>query len=408
MRKIKHPGTVGIRWVLIICLCSLGSIDKAFTQSKEELIEQKKETQDDIEYTNNILKETRRSRIATVDRVRIINSRIELRSKLIGSINEEINLIEEEIKDKQNLIESLESDLERVKNEYEQLIRYAYRNRGQKERMMFILSADNFNQAYKRIKYIQNYSQYRKQQAEFISVLRERIEEEIELLETQKIEKEALGLEKSNENRSLQKEMTEQNLLIGDLQRREKELKQRIEEKRRIAERLEREIEEIIAEEARRRSEAGRFFEMTPEERLISENFMGNKGKLPWPTERGIITGKYGKHRHPVLKQVVTQNDGIDISTVEGAEARAIFDGVVSKVVAILGANYTVIIRHGNFLTVYQNLVDVQVTKGDRVKVKQVIGRIHTEEETSNTILHVEIWQEMEKQNPEEWLSRNN
>ena len=148
------------------------------------------------------------------------------------------------------------------------------------------------------------------------------------------------------------------------------------------------------------------YEQLTPEERLISENFQGNKGKLPWPTERGIITGKYGKHQHPVLKQITTQNDGIDISTVEGASARALFDGVVSKVVAILGANYTVIIRHGNFLTVYQNLVDVRVTKGDQVSAKQSLGRIYTEKETSSTILHIEIWREMTKQNPEDWLSR--
>ena len=149
------------------------------------------------------------------------------------------------------------------------------------------------------------------------------------------------------------------------------------------------------------------YDQLTPEEKLISDNFQGNKGKLPWPTERGVVTSRFGKHQHAVLKQVTVQNDGIDISTVQGAEARALFGGVVSKVVAILGANYTVIIRHGNFLTVYQNLVNVRVKTGDRVTVKQVLGTVFTEEESNSTMLHIEIWKELNKQNPEDWLSRN-
>jgi murein DD-endopeptidase MepM/ murein hydrolase activator NlpD len=147
------------------------------------------------------------------------------------------------------------------------------------------------------------------------------------------------------------------------------------------------------------------YDQLTPEEKLISDNFQGNKGKLPWPTERGVVTSRFGKHQHAVLKQVTVQNDGIDISTVQGAEARALFDGVVSKVVAILGANYTVIIRHGNFLTVYQNLINVRVKPGEEVSVKQILGTIFTEEDTNSTLLHIEIWKELNKQNPEDWLS---
>ena len=176
---------------------------------------------------------------------------------------------------------------------------------------------------------------------------------------------------------------------------------------KKLNERIEKEIAEIIEEEARRMKGTGLYKQLTPEEKIISDNFFDNKGRLPWPTERGIITENIGQHPHPVLPGITIQNNGVDITTVEGAEARALFDGIVSKVIAILGANYTVIIRHGNFLTVYQNLINVKVKKGDNIKVKQPIGTIYTDKETQTTVLHIEIWRELEKQNPNDWLSKN-
>jgi septal ring factor EnvC (AmiA/AmiB activator) len=391
-------------------LVSLGILANTplYSQTRSELEQKKKNTQEEIEYTNSVLEETRKNRLMTVNRVNILNTRIRLRNELVQAINQEIALIEQSIEDKASVVESLESDLNRVKLEYEKLIIYAYWNKSNKERIMFVLSAESFNQAYKRLKYIQQFTRHRKEQALLIKELQNNIVEEIEALEETIVQKEALILEKRNENRVLQRERSESNTLVNTLRNRERELRNKIAEKKRVADRLEKEISEIIAEEARKRNSRNIYQQLTPEEKLISDNFSGNKGKLPWPTERGVITGKYGRHRHPVLKQVTVQNDGIDISTVQGAEARAIFEGVVSKVVAILGSNNTVIIRHGNFLTVYQNLVDVRVKKGDQVAVKQVLGRIFTEQESGSTTLHVEIWKEMDKQNPEEWLSKRN
>ncbi|MFC2080662.1 murein hydrolase activator EnvC family protein [Bacteroidota bacterium] len=148
------------------------------------------------------------------------------------------------------------------------------------------------------------------------------------------------------------------------------------------------------------------YDQLTPEEKLISNNFQGNMGKLPWPVERGLIVGKFGVHPHPVLKQITIDNDGVDIATIRGAEARALFEGEVTKVVAILGANYTVIVRHGTFLTVYQNLIDLKVKQGDKVEVKQVLGTVYTDEEEKSTWIHIQIWKEREIQNPEDWISK--
>jgi septal ring factor EnvC (AmiA/AmiB activator) len=240
-----------------------------------------------------------------------------------------------------------------------------------------------------------------------IRSIQNELKSEIKELEEIVLQKEALARQKAGENRKLEREKRNKDQMVKELSGQEKELKSKIAENKKIARRLEKEIASIITAEASRGRSRNMYDQLTPEEKLISDNFMGNKGKLPWPTERGVIISRFGKHQHAVLKQVTVQNDGIDISTVQGAEARALFDGVVSKVFAFLGANYTVIMRHGNFLTVYQNLINVRVKPGDVVMVKQVLGTVFTEDETNSTLLHIEIWKELNKQNPEDWLSRN-
>jgi septal ring factor EnvC (AmiA/AmiB activator) len=386
--------------IMFICIINI------IGQDKKELEEKKTQTQNEIEYTNQLLLETQSNRKNTLQRVRILNKRIQLRNEIIENINGEINIIEKEIGQKNLLISQLEQDLETIRQQYAELIVRAYWNRDRRDWLLFIMSAENFNQAYRRMKYLQQFSRHRRAQAESIKRMQEEIVAEIEKLEKIKVQKEALAVEKKNENHNLQIEKTGKNRMVSDLMKKEKELKLEIEAKKKIADRLEKEIAAIIAEEARKARSRNIYEQLTPEEKLISDNFQGNKGKLPWPVERGIITQKFGEHPHPVLKQVTIDNDGIDISTVRGAEARASFDGEVTKIVAILGANYTVILRHGNFLTVYQNLVELKVKQGDKVRVKQVLGTIYTDNEANSTMLHMQIWKERTIQDPEDWLSR--
>jgi septal ring factor EnvC (AmiA/AmiB activator) len=386
--------------IMFICIINI------IGQDKKELEEKKTQTQNEIEYTNQLLLETQSNRKNTLQRVRILNKRIQLRNEIIENINGEINIIEKEIGQKNLLISQLEQDLETIRQQYAELIVRAYWNRDRRDWLLFIMSAENFNQAYRRMKYLQQFSRHRRAQAESIKRMQEEIVAEIEKLEKIKVQKEALAVEKKNENHNLQIEKTGKNRMVSDLMKKEKELKLEIEAKKKIADKLEKEIAAIIAEEARKARSRNIYEQLTPEEKLISDNFQGNKGKLPWPVERGIITQKFGEHPHPVLKQVTIDNDGIDISTVRGAEARASFDGEVTKIVAILGANYTVILRHGNFLTVYQNLVELKVKQGDKVRVKQVLGTIYTDNEANSTMLHMQIWKERTIQDPEDWLSR--
>ncbi len=383
-----------------------GYVNITYAQTKEELEKRKVKTQEEIAYTNRLLEETQQKKQSSLNRVRIINKRIQLRNQLLRSINQEISLYTEDIENKRSLIDELETDMELVKRQYEMLVQFAFWNKNKNDRLMFVLSADNFNMAYKRMKYIQQYTRHRKEQALLILSMQSELKVEIKELEEIVLQKEALARQKAGENRNLEREKQNKDQMVMELSGQEKKLKSKIAENRKIARRLEKEIAAIITAEASKGRSRNMYDQLTPDEKLISDNFMGNKGKLPWPTERGVVTSRFGKHQHAVLKQVTVQNDGIDISTVQGAEARALFDGVVSKVVAILGANYTVIMRHGNFLTVYQNLINVRVKPGEEVMVKQVLGTVFTEEETNSTLLHIEIWKELNKQNPEDWLSR--
>ncbi|MFC2111856.1 murein hydrolase activator EnvC family protein [Bacteroidota bacterium] len=335
-----------------------------------------------------------------------MNKRIQLRNEIIVNIGEEVNLIDNEISQKNLIIVGMEQDLEKIRSQYAELIVQAYWNRSKRDWMLFVMSAENFNQAYRRMKYIQQFSNHRREQAELIDRMKNDIVQEIIELEEIKVQKEALVLEKKNENHALQREKNGKSQVVSELSKKEKELKAEINEKRRIADKLEKEIAAIIAEEARKSRSRNMYGQLTPEEKLISDNFQGNKGKIPWPVERGVITGKYGVHPHPILKQITVDNDGVDISTVKGASARAMFDGEVTKIITILGANYTIIIRHGNFLSVYQNLVDLKVRQGDIVSVKEELGTVYTDTETNSTVLHMQIWKEKTIQNPEEWISR--
>lgn len=393
--------------IVIIYLIIIQLINSnAFSQTRSELEEKKKKNLEEIENTSTLLKQTQDTRKENIGQIQIINRRINLREQIIASIEREYELIEEEINEKSKLVDEMESDLEALKREYEKNIIYSYKNRNKYDKVIFLFSAENFNQAYKRMRYIQQIAKFRRQQSEGIKNIQAKVVKEIDELEIKKQQKLLLAEEKKSESNVLQKELNQKNSLVESLKKRENELKTQIAEKRKINQKIENEIAEIIAAETKKMKESGLYNQLTPEEKLISKNFAENKGRLPWPTEKGVITEHFGVHQHPVLKGITVENNGVDIITTPGGEARALFDGVVSKVIAILGANYTIIIRHGDYLTVYQNIINVKVKKGDIIKVKQSLGTIYTDKETNITMLHIEIWKELQKQNPEEWLSK--
>jgi len=383
-----------------------------FAQSRAELERQKKQNEKDISYTNELIAKTEQNKKDSYNQLLLINSKIKSREKIIIDINNEIRIIEDRIAEQKELIDSLENDYSLLKTEYAKIITHFYKNRNTYSRVMFILASDNINVAFKRIKYLQQYTNYRSIQVEQLLKTKSEIEQQLAELRLLHSDKENLLSENRHENNALLREKSDQNQIIQKLDKQKNELKQKLDEQIKLASKLQNEIERIIAEELKKANKTNEksklnVFQLTPEEKKLAESFVNNKNKLPWPTERGVITGFFGENPHPVLKGVFIRNDGIDISTTEGSYIRSVFDGDVTRVFVIPGAHKTVIIRHGNYLSVYSNLSDVFVKQGDKVKTKQTIGKIFTDKDDENkSVLQFQIWKENQKLNPQDWLAR--
>lgn len=450
---------------IVIFILLSGLVNYAQAQSKKDLEQKKKKNQKEIEYTNKLLKDNKKSKNKSYNALLILNRKISLRNELINGINTEVKILNIKIEKNNQEINSLGKELALLKQDYAKMIYYAYKNRSSYDRLMYILSAKDFNQAYKRLKYLQQYSEYRRKQAMTILKNQKSLAKKLAELQIKINEKQELLNVQKDENTLLVKEKGEQNDILESLKSKETELKKKLEEQIILAQKLQKTIENIIAseEEARRKTndvikkekkvkerkekaekiknlknknlskkekeklneEEKKFeeeketvvevkskpnvYEMTPDEKITSTSFGNNRGSLLWPTERGLITGTFGDHEHSVLKGIMVRNNGIDISTSEGESVRAIFSGVVSKVLQIPGYNNVIIIRHGNYLSVYSNLAEVTVKTGDKVTGKQKIGKVYTDTEDENkTYLHFEIWKDNIKLDPAHWLSQRN
>ncbi len=398
----------------ILYFCFIVLAGHSFAQSKKDLEKKKAQIHKDIEFTNKLLDETKSKKKGSLNELVILNKKIVIREELIGTISDEIDILNRQIEETNSIIRAMEYDLRKLKDEYAKMIIFAYRNKGAYNRLMFLFASKDFNQAYKRIKYLQQYSDYRKRQVRLIVKVQLTLNDKKQELEGKRATKRDLLGSQEREKVELKSEKNEQVVLFNSLQDKEKQLKADLKEKQKAEERLNRAIEDIIKREidkARLAAEkkgkknvtSANVFSMTPESQKLSDDFSGNKGRLPWPVDQGVITGTFGDHPHPVLKGIRVKNNGIDINSNKGALARTIFEGEVTGVVVIPGAYKAVIIRHGEFLTVYSNLEQVYVKMGDKVILKQSIGAIHTDED-SKTEVHLEIWKGTTKLDPSNWL----
>lgn len=385
----------------------------ALGQKKDDLEKQKKQLLKDIEYTSQLLQETSKDRQSKLTQLELINTMIRKRQQLINAIILETQLLQDEIEQTNAIVVSLEEDLNRLKEEYAKMLHHTYQNMNSYDRLMYIFSSEDMDQAYKRLKYFEQYAKYRQQQGELIEQTRESLSSRTETLETKRIDREMLLETSQRERLTLNDEREEQDKLVNELNEKESQLKKDLKKKENEKKKLERAIQRIIeAEIAKAKAKEKKTgstvtksgFALTPAEMALSSNFSDNKGKLPWPSERGVITSNFGEHPHPTLRGIKVDNNGVDIATEEGSSVRAVFDGVVSAVVVIPGANKAVIVRHGEFLTVYSNLVDVEVKMGDNVTVKQKLGTVGTDRLNGKTILHLEIWKGSTKMNPAKWI----
>jgi septal ring factor EnvC (AmiA/AmiB activator) len=410
--NIKHPRKFsGIKqriFFLFFLFLSTGSL----AQSLTELKKQKEKTAEEIEYINNLLKETNQNVKISLSRLSVLEKQITLQDKLINNITNEIDYIDNSIKTGSKRIDSLNQQLNTVKNNYANLIRYARRNQNFNNQLLFLLSADNFNQAYKRFVYLKQIADYRRKQAERISEITHSLNEQVADFNSKKEAKQNLLVSKIDQTRKIEEQKVKQKEYYSNLQQKEKELKKKLENQRKAEARLQSEIERVIEEEARKAAarkiaKEPKSVAINKEEKALSGDFSSNRGSFPWPVANGLITDHFGEHPHPVLKYVKVRNSGIDITTRSNEKARAIFKGEVSKVISIGGGNLAVIIRHGNYLTVYSNLVEVYVKAGQKIEEKQEIGKIYTDVDDDNkTILKFQLWHENTKLDPEEWIQR--
>lgn len=372
-----------------------------YAQDKNKIKSQIGQLEKEIAYTNGLLEETRKSKDVSIIQIKLLDQQIKKQERLLNKMRQEIQMVEQNIAEKQLLIHQKEDELRLLKDEYAKMIVYSRKNLNQYDRLMFVFASRDFNQAYKRLKYFEQYSQYRKTQVLIIQQKQDSLESSVERLSKLKEEKLALRAKEEKEITQINKQKLNQQRGLKELSGKEKKLRSDLKTKNKEKEKLKKEIQKILEAEAKKARETA----MTADQVKLSQNFEENRGKLPWPVLKGVVYSSFGEHAHPVLKGIKTRNDGIDIVTNEGSNARSVFDGEVRSIISVPGsANFAVLVKHGQFFSLYSNLEEVFVKPGEKIKLKQDIGKIAKDEEDKTTKLQFQIWKSTSKLNPVNWL----
>ena len=399
-------------FVLLVSLLAMPIV----AQTRQQLEAQKKKTLESLAQTNKLLEETKKKKKGSENKINLLKRSINERNALIKSLNGEISLLEQNIVQLEEERKQLEEKLAFQKADYARLVRETHARRNYFSPLLFILSSDNFSQAYRRFRYLQELSDYRKRQAAEILQLTGELEAKGLALQSDKADKGRVMSEKEREAKKLESDRQREKQMLTELQKKEADLKAKQKKQQKKADELNAKIQKLVAaeikkEEERRRKEAAKqgkpVYQMSKDEQLVAGNFEKNKGKLPLPVERGFISGHFGVQPHPVLPHVTTNNKGIYIQTPAGSTARAIFEGVVTKCFMVPGSNSSVIVKHGNYRTVYSNLTEIYVKEGDKVTTKQKLGKIFVDTENDNkTELYLMLYKDTDIQNPELWLAK--
>jgi len=372
-------------------------------QTRSDLEKQRQKTLSEISYVDDLLKTTGKQKAKSINAIKILGNKLSLRESVLSSMHEEIVLITDRISLNKIAIEMMEEDLIGLKKDYAKAVYNLYRFKKGNPELVYILSAKDFNQGYKRLKYLQQITKFRRRESEVILELKSQIETSKQRLENDFSNISDLKLIEEQQKSLLQKEQEKRKGMVRSLSSTEKQLKQELEKKKRIAREIEREIARIIEEERKMALKSNN----TPEQRLIGESFIENKGRLPWPVVKGIITSHFGIHKHPVLKYLTEDNIGIEITSSEKMKVRSVFQGQVVKVFSISGANMTIIVRHGKYLSVYANIVNVKVKSGDNVGLKEDLGDVYSDPGANNNCILKFMVFETKYLDPETWISKN-
>ena len=387
--------------IFLLLNCSVNA------QDISKLKRQKEQNAKDIAYTQKLLQKTQKKQKASLGLLSVLNRKIKLQENMIRNIQKELDYTDSKIGKTKKEISRLEQKYKQLQKQYEKLIVYAHRQKNSRDKLMFLFASKDFNQAYKRYKYLQQFSEFTRKRGEELVETKVDLDLKLDGLKLAKKEKQVLLALNTKASAELSSQKNQQSGVLAQLKKKEKTLRQNLATQRRNDQKLEKKIRKIIAEQARlarKKKNVSGAYGLTPEEKVLGETFGQNKGKFPWPTPTGFISQKFGQHAHPVLKHVRVNNDGIDITTKPQSVCRSIFKGEVTHILSMPGLNMVVIIKHGAYMTVYSNLAKVTVKKGDLVSAKEKIGVVYTDEKENQTILKFQMWKETTKLNPSLWL----
>lgn len=374
----------------------------AWSESVKELQRKQKKLQAEIEQTNKMLKQTKKDESATMNKLQLLNQNIKTQKKLIHTLDNEITALNREMTRLSNTRDSLQVVLERYKGDYAQMVKQSHYARMQQSPLLFLLASDSFQQLARRTRYLQEFAHFRQEQVRRIENTQAEIDTQNELLKTNKADKQAALSSRKREQANLQRDERKQKNMLSQLKSKEKDLNKQIKQKQKKVDELNRKIDDLVRKQAEKASKTS----LTKEQKLIAGGFEANKGRLPWPVEKGMISGHFGKQQHPVYSQVTMDNKGIYLQTTAGTKARAVYKGEVTSCFMV-GGTYAVIVQHGNYRTVYSNLSKLSVKQGDKVDTKQAIGTIFTDpEQDQKTELYFQIYKDKNIQNPELWIAK--
>lgn len=397
--------------IFILVFLIIGGAKSYSQDTRESLEERRIELREEIQKINSLRSSNKKREKSVLTEVEDLMRQIRTTENLIKVTNQQANILTRDINSNTSKIQTLRKELESLKDDYGQMIEKSYKSKSQQSRVMFLLSSQNFLQAYKRLQYMKQYANYRKKQGDEIQVKSEELQKLNKNLLEQKKEKEKLVIENRATRAQLEENRKAQNVLMQSIRKKEGDFASQIKKKQQEINAIDRQIDEIIrASIAKANKESGSdsrdTYKLTPEAKALAANFASNKGKLPWPVRSGVISMKFGTQQHPIVKSTTIESNGVRIDTDKGAKARAIFGGTISEVQAVKGANKAVMVRHGDYITIYNNLSNVYVTKGDVVSLGQDIGEVATSGSSGKTTLHFLIYKNTAKMDPELWIGK--
>ncbi|RED48899.1 murein hydrolase activator EnvC family protein [Seonamhaeicola aphaedonensis] len=396
---------------LTVLLCGFVAFSQT-SNKRKELETRRQELQREIQKISQLRAEDRSKERSELSQIEEYNYKISVLDNLIKVTNQQANYINREINSNQNKISHLRDELKQLKEDYAAMVVKSYKSKNQHSRIMFLLSSKDFKQAYKRLQYIKQYSNHQRQQGETIKAKTVELQELNNDLFKQQEEKKKLIAENRVTQKALESERRLHEDLMKSIRQNLSKYTLQIRQKQKEAARIDREIDKIIKEaiassnKAAGKSNSSTSFALTPAEKVLASNFIANKGRLPWPVERGRVSRRYGSQPSQIDRSLTINSSGVGISTNKGAQVFAVFNGEVSGIIKIKNSNPMVMIRHGNYLTIYQNLSKIYVKKGDKVTTRQAIGEVYTNPSNGETVLTFVISKGLNKENPANWIDK--